>query len=480
MSVDKAEIRRKIDEWFDKHSDEMKDDLGKLIAIRSVRGPEQEGAPYGAEPRKALQLAGALLKERGFAVSDFEDIVITADLGPCPPLLGILAHLDIVDEGEGWDTDPFAMTEKDGKLYGRGVIDNKGPAVASMYAMYCARDLRNAAQGEACGELKKGVRLILGSGEETGFDDITRYLDKNEPPPCVFSPDSEFPVVNIEKGRFAPFFGASWDKDAALPRIVSITGGKTMNIVPQRAEAVIEGMERSVAEAFCTEYSEKTGAHISVLPEGGKLTIKAEGKASHAARPELGNNSQTALLEMLAAMPFAQSASFGYVKALSCLFPHGDYYGKTIGIAMSDETTGILTASFNVLRLTELDFAANFDCRSPACADSADLPGITESAFKREGIDITSFTISQCHHTPEESPFVQTLLQVYEDFTGNPRECLGTGGQTYVHDIQGGVVFGCAMPGEDNKAHGANEYIDTDQLILSAKMFTQVILEMCG
>jgi len=472
MSSNKIETRRKIDEWFDKHTSKLKDDLGKLITIRSVRGPEQEGAPYGAEPRRALQLAQTMLEERGFAVRSFEDIVITADLGPTPPTLGILAHLDIVDEGEGWDTDPFVMSEKDGKLFGRGVIDNKGPAVASMYALHCVREL--------LGDLKQGVRLILGSGEETGFDDITRYLDKNAPPPCVFSPDSEFPVVNIEKGRFAPFFGASWEKDDTAPRIISVTGGKTMNIVPQRAEAVITGMELSVAEAFCAEYSAKTGVEISVAPDGDNLKIIAEGKASHAARPALGNNSQTALLEMLAGMPFAPSASLRYIQALNRLFPHGDYNGKSVGIAMSDKATGELTASFNVLRLTEFEFAGNFDCRSPACADETDLPGITEAAFKREGIDITSFSVSQCHHTPEDSPFVQTLLQVYEDYTGNPRECLGTGGQTYVHDIPGGVVFGCAMPEDDNKAHGANEFIDTDQLILSAKMFAQVIIDMCG
>ena len=476
MIGDKAETRQKIDEWFEKHSGEMKDDLAKLVAIRSVKGAEQEGAPYGAAPREALKLAEVMLDERGFNVSVFEDIVISADLGPAPPQLGILAHLDIVDEGEGWDTDPFGMTEKDGILYGRGVIDNKGPAVASMYALYCARDLL----GEVSSELRQGVRLILGSGEETGFDDITRYLARNEPPPSVFSPDSEFPVVNIEKGRFAPFFGASWDKDDALPRVVSLTGGKTMNIVPQRAEAVIEGMELSVAEAFCSEYSAKTGVEMTTFADGDMLIIKAEGKASHAARPALGNNAQTALLGMLAAMPFAESAGFGYIKALNRLFPHGDYYGKSIGIAMSDETTGELTASFCVLRFSMLEFAGNFDCRSPACADDADLVGITGSAFKREGINITSHSISQCHHTPEGSPFVQTLLQVYEDYTGNPRECLGTGGQTYVHDIPGGVVFGCAMPGEDNKAHGANEYISADKLILSARMFTQVILDMCG
>ncbi|MCL2227380.1 MAG: Sapep family Mn(2+)-dependent dipeptidase [Oscillospiraceae bacterium] len=472
MSNNKAELRQKIDDWFEKNSDKMLKDLERLIEIRSVRGAEQKGAPYGAPSREALAVASAMLEKQGFSVSDFEDIMITADLGPTPPLLGILAHLDIVEEGEGWDTDPFKMTVKDGNAYGRGVIDNKGPAVASMYAMYCARDL--------CPELKNGIRLILGSGEETGFDDVTQYLRKNDPPPNVFSPDADFPVVNTEKGRFAPFFGAKWEKDTDLPRIISITGGKTMNIVPNRAEAVIEGFSLSDAEGFCRKYSEKTGASISVASDGGRLVITALGTATHASTPQLGNNAQTALIEMLAAMPFAQSKSFGCVEGLNRLFGHGDCNGRALGIEMSDDISGKLTVNFGVIRLSEYEFAGNFDSRTPACADEVDIAGITKSALIREGIELTEFSISKCHHTPGDTPFVKNLLQIYEDYTGNAPECLTTGGQTYVHDIPGGVVFGCGFPGENYHAHGANEYVPVEQLILSAKMFAQVILDMCG
>lgn len=472
MNEHKTEIRRKIDEWFDKHSDNMLNDLGKLIAVNSVKGPALEGAPYGRESRNVLTVAGNMLEEKGFGVNVFEDIMISADLGPTPALVGILAHLDIVEAGEGWDSDPFEMVIKDGAVYGRGVIDNKGPAMASMYAMYCAREL--------CPELKHGVRIILGSGEETGFEDVTSYLKKNEPPPHVFSPDSSFPVVNTEKGRFAPLFGASWTKDTALPRVISITGGKTMNIVPNRAVAEIEGINLSDVEAFCRDYSKKTGAEFSVVQDGNRLVVNAEGTATHASTPQLGNNAQTALLEMLAAMPFAESKSFGYIKALNRLFGHGDYNGRAIGISMSDKVSGELTVNFGVISLSETEFSGNFDSRTPACADEADIVGITKAAFERKGIEITSSTISKCHHTPGDSPFVQTLLKIYEDYSGQPGECMTTGGQTYVHDIPGGVVFGCAYPDANNNAHGANEYIEVEQLILSAKIFTQVILDMCG
>jgi succinyl-diaminopimelate desuccinylase len=468
----RKELRTKIDAWFDAHADEMINDLGKLVEINSVRGKSEEGAPYGIESRAALALAQSMLEKRGFDVKVFEDMLITAEYGPAPPLMGILAHLDIVATGEGWDTDPLKVTVKDGAIYGRGVIDDKGPAIAAMYAMYCARDLFP--------QLSHGVQILLGSCEETGFDDVAQYIEKNTPPPNVFTPDAGYPVVNIEKGRFMPVFGAKWEKDETLPRVVSITGGKTSNVVPNHAEAVIEGIQIEDAEAFCRNYTEKSGVSISVALNGKRLTVTAEGTAAHASLPERGNNAQTALLEMLTSMPFADSKGFKYIRTLNRLFPHGDYHGAAIGIDMSDEKSGRMTVSFGVLRFSELEFSGNFDSRTPICADDTDLLENVRMVFDQAGIDITYHEIMQSHHTPEETPFVQKLLRTYEEYTGEPGECLSMGGLTYVHDIPGGVAFGCAMPEGDNKAHGANEFIKVDQFILSAKMFAQVIIDMCG
>jgi len=412
-----------------------------------------------------------MFEERGFDVSVFEDMMITAEYGPAPALMGILAHLDIVGVGDGWDTDPFKLTEKDGMLYGRGVLDNKGPSIAAMYALCCARELFP--------EFKHGIQIILGSGEETGFDDVTQYLKKNTPPPNVFTPDAEYPVVNIEKGRFMPVFGAKWEKDTALPRIVSLIGGKTPNIVPDLAEAVLEGFSLNDVKQFCQKHSDKTGVAIYAVEAEGKITVTAEGKAAHASTPERGNNAQTALIDMLVNMPFASSKGFEYLCALNRLFPHGDNHGSAIGIDMSDEKTGKITVNFGVLRFSEYEFSGNFDSRTPSCADDVDLVGMTKAALERESINVTYHDITGCHHTPEETPFVQKLLNLYEEYTGNPGKCTSMGGLTYVHDIPGGVAFGVAMPGDDNKAHGINEYICKKQLITSAKMFTQAIIDMC-
>jgi len=469
MNENRVTIRKEIDNWFELHSNELIRDLEKLIAIRSIRGQAEDGAPYGPGPRAVLSAAQKMLETRGFAVDEFEDIIITADLGPAPPLLGILAHLDVVDPGAGWDTDPFKLAQKDGKLYGRGATDNKGPAIAAMYAMYCARDI--------CPEFKHGVQILLGSGEESGCEDILQYLKKVKPPTFVFTPDSDFPVVNVEKGRFVPFFGAEWDEDGALPRVKSINGGTTINSVPSNATATLEGLALTDVEAFCREHSAKTGAEITAKSDGDTIQVLSRGKAAHAAYPQGGLNALTALVAMLSAMPFAESVGFEYIRAINRLFPHGDWQGRGLELDMRDELTGPLTLNLGVLDYTSSSLSANFDSRTPAVADEVDLVGITRDAFSHENLSLKDVTISKCHHTPEDTPFVQSLLQIYEEYTGNSGKCLSIGGSTYVHDIPGGVAFGCEFPGVDCRIHGANEFIGYAELILSAKMFTQAILD---
>jgi len=178
-------------------------------------------------------------------------------------------------------------------------------------------------------------------------------------------------------------------------------------------------------------------------------------------------------------MPFAQSKGFEYLCTLNSLFPHGDNHGTAFGIDMSDDIAGRITVNFGVLRYDELEFSGNFDSRTPPCADEIDLVGKTRETLKSNGIELTYHEITGAHHTPEETPFCQKLLRIYEEYTGEPGECISMGGLTYVHDIDGGVAFGVAMPDEDNRAHGANEYLNVEQFIKSAKMFTQAIIDMC-
>ncbi|UOO36970.1 Sapep family Mn(2+)-dependent dipeptidase [Oscillospiraceae bacterium CM] len=463
--------RQEIDAWFEKEAPRLVEDVKKLIAIKSVRGEPVPGMPYGEGPAAALNAAAALLSSYGFTVHNFENRVITADLNDREPALGILAHLDVVAAGEGWTTDPFTPSVQDGKIFGRGAADDKGPAVAALFALRAARDLAPP--------LAKGCRLILGSAEETGHDDLAHYRRQYKLPPNVFTPDASYPIVNTEKGRLILSFSDSWDRDENLPRVVSLTGGTTPNIVPHKAEAVVFGLPLETVTALCADISIRTGAPITAeeLPDGVCITV--HGKAAHAMAPEEGTNAQTALVWLLSALPLPDSLSFTSIKALNRLFPHGDTRGVSLGIAASDALSGPLTLNFGCLALDETGFCANFDCRMPEEASGGAAENGARRALEKAGFAVTDAVRTAYHHTPSDGAFVKTLLRIYEDYTGNKGACLAFGGSTYVHDVDGGVAFGCAFPGVDNRLHAHDEFIDIVDLIQSAKMFTQAILDLC-
>ena len=467
--------RKRIDAYFEAHQQEMLEDICRLVRIRSVREQAEPGKPFGHGPWLVMEEARKLVEEKGFAVRNFEHYVMDADLpgkDGKAPTLGILAHLDVVEEGRGWTMDPYTPVIKDGCIFGRGTADDKGPAVAGLYAMMAAREIEP--------ELTKGVRLILGSAEETGSEDLDYYLKKEKAPEWCFSPDADFPVINIEKGRYAPKFFAQWEESAALPRVRSVKGGATVNIVPQNAEAVIEGMDVATVQQACDAKAAETGVRFAVTAQAdGSVLVEAEGVGSHASYPQEGKNAQAALVALLSGLPLADCPQKQMLDKLAALFPFDDYGGKAMGVYAEDAVSGPLTLAFTVLELDGKGFTGAMDARLPICVNGEEFRATVTQVLAEQGIEAPIKYVVKPHHTPEESTFVQTLLKAYEQYTGNKGECLAIGGGTYVHSIEGGVAFGCTMPGTDNRMHGADEFVVIQEIVDSAKIFTQVILDMC-
>ncbi|MEM5774681.1 MAG: Sapep family Mn(2+)-dependent dipeptidase, partial [Anaerolineaceae bacterium] len=350
-----------INAYFADKEQQFVDIASRLIAIPSPRGETLPGFPYGKAPAEALAAALSILEEMGFAPRNMENYVGTADLNDKETMMAILCHLDVVPEGSGWQTPPYQPVVKDGFLYGRGSSDNKGPAAAAMLAMQAVQELKVP--------LKYNTRLILGTAEETGSQDIAYYRQHEQTPPYTFSPDGEFPVTNTEKGNFRPTFSQTWPEAKARPRIVSIKGGHTINIIPEHAEAVAEGISALDILPYLGQAQLDTGAEFAVSEEGGTVCIAAHGKPEHASTPEKGINAITALLNLLAELPFTDHESFRAVKTLSQIFPHGDYYGQAAGIAQADDVSGPLTLSFNIFELAPTGFTGRFDSRVPLCAN---------------------------------------------------------------------------------------------------------------
>lgn len=468
-----AELKKNIEAFFTAHEAHMLQDLKALVEIPSVRGEASEHMPFGIGPAMALQKAAALMEKVGLSVKNYDDCVIAGDLTDFPAGLDILAHLDVVPAGKGWSVcEPFAPLEKDGRLYGRGTMDDKGPAVAALYAMACVKSLGV--------KLKRNVRLILGTDEECGSSDLPHYYGKEPEAPMTFTPDASFPLIHVEKGRFCGEIDGCFLRDERLPYIASADCGVKSNVIPQEGQAVVAGMTASEIAPYLEAAQARTGAEFSAVEEQGALRVSARGVGGHAAYPDAANNTLTALLDLLASLPCAPSEGFEKTKALHRLFPHGDFAGRALGIAMKDEICGPLTSSADVLHIDETSIYLCFDSRCPTCSTEENTHRAAEKRIRESGLTLRETKMVLPHCVDADSEFVHTLLRAYENWTGKPGKAEATGGGTYVHDLKNGVAFGCEMPGLDNHIHGADEFITIEQLILSAKIFTQAIIDLCA
>ncbi|MBQ5316337.1 MAG: Sapep family Mn(2+)-dependent dipeptidase [Oscillospiraceae bacterium] len=445
--------------WIREKTEEYLDSavilLSELISYKSVMGEPEEGAPFGGECAQVLNFAAHTLSSDGFKVKNFDNYAITAAFDEREPELGILCHLDVVPvDGQDWQSDPFEADIRDGRIYGRGAIDDKGPAVAVITAMRMIKDMGIP--------LKRNVRLILGSNEENGSADIEYYLTKESFPPMLFTPDGNFPVISAEKGMIRYEYRAKLSDG-----LISLRGGSVVNAVPERAEAVITGP--------VPDLSGYEG--ISFLVENtdnNTVCIKACGKGAHASTPAQGKNALTALIGVLA----KAGIGGGVIKQMSQIYPYGEYDGTGAGIACSDAKSGALTSVLSIAESDGEDVRFLTDTRIPLDRRTSELVALMDKNCT-QGIQGKAVMTDEPHAADEDSEMVKTLLAVYEDATGEKGECLAIGGGTYVHDTEGGVAFGAEWLGCDNHMHGADEFIGIDELKKDIMIYTEAILRLC-
>lgn len=465
--------REKIDAFVDAHRQELIDDVCELCRINSEKMEAEEDMPFGPGAAECLDAAMDMAEGYEFDVTDYDGYVAAIDLNEHPRHLDILAHLDVVPAGEGWTvTEPFKPLVKDGKIYGRGTADDKGPAIAALYGMRAVKELGIP--------LKKNVRLILGTDEECGSGDIAYYYSQEPEAPMTFSPDIEYPVVNVEKGGLKGHFAADFAASEALPRLVSLDAGIKINVLPGKAKAVVEGVEEQTLLAAAKAAEAETGVSFLTEKNGSLIEITAVGKGAHASTPEEGINAITGLLVLLLRLPLAECEQVAYLRKLNALLPHGDVNGTALGIDMEDEISGRLTLAFTILNLTASHIEGQFDSRVPVCGNEENVLMAAKARMEEAGFSFLTDTMNPPHHVSGDSDFVRTLLKAYEDYTGLKGECQSTGGGTYVHHLKNGVAFGASMPGRENNMHGANEFVEIEDLVMSAKIFAQVIVDLCS
>ena len=453
----------KLSQIIEELRGEMLDTLARWIAIPSEKAEALEGAPYGAAVDRALKTALADGQALGFSVRNIDGHAGDISMGPAGvEPLAILAHLDIVPAGDGWQTNPFEAVIEDGRVYGRGTSDDKGPAVAAMYAMYALQ--------KAGIPLRREVRLILGCDEETGMGDIAYYKKHYDLPSTGFSPDGQFPVINTEKGLLQVELRAEAAKDGLCVKKIAV--GERFNVVPGLASALICG-----SGALCEKINRLAGdMHLQVSAEmagDGEIQLLSTGISGHAAHPETTRNAIGQLLLMLRALGVT-----GPLKALAdCVGMQ--YNGSDLGIACHDEISGPLTCSMGILRYDESGMYATLDIRYPLLVNAERVVQSLAAALG-ETVAATMLTCKAPHHVAPNSALVTALLDAYHEETGRERECIAIGGGTYARCLQEGVAFGSAFPEEESLAHQAGEYVSIDTLMQNMRIFANAIIRLAG
>ena len=449
--------------YIDSAFPEMIDTLQKWISVPSLKSAPAPNAPFGKEIRRMLDIAMDDCTRLGLPTQIFDGYAAHAEIGEGSDedALAILVHLDVVPEGDGWRFPPYAAVIEDGRMYGRGTSDDKGPAVAALYAVKAVQ--------EAEIPLKRKVKLIFGCDEESGSECIDHYKKVTTMPRSGFSPDASYPIINIEKGIIrVKLIGKTSDDGLQL---LSFNTGERPNVVPGKAEALLSGGADLLAKV--KEVSSEFDFPITAKrADENAVCITVTGVTGHAAYPESARN---AIGEML--LVLRRLGIQGAIRDLADKVGM-EFNGNSMKIAVQDGISGYLTSNLGIIRCDGTTVEATLDIRYPVMTNPEYIVKNIQDSFS--GFDIQATKPVLPHYVPENSELVQCLLDSYCELTGLERKCLYTGGGTYAKELEEGVAFGASFPGSEDLAHQANEYIVLEELKKNAKIFASAIVKLAG
>ncbi len=424
-------------------------DLQTLVRIPSVsRGePPEEGKPFGKTVYAALEAALDIARGLGFTkVWHTDGYAGVIEYGEGDETLGILAHLDVVPEGQGWTYPPYGGEIHNGRIYGRGTLDDKGAAVSALYALAAVK-----ASGLP---MKRKVRIILGTDEEIGSLGVEHYLKVEGAPTMAFTPDAEYPVVNSEMG----ILQSTYHKDGAYGIRVSV--GTAANVIPGVVTVTLPVPAKAVPvpEGFTAEF---TGHTITVTGRGG-----------HASMPEFAKNALLAALRILSLQPLPE-ADLALVKGLGGLWQL-DLHGETLGIDVTD-ASGRTTYSPDMFTVDETGVTFTADCRHPFSQKAETLLATWDAAYGALGLKRVREVIKPGHFIPADSELVSTLMRVYNEINGSDSKPLSMGGGTYARELPNAVAFGIVREGDENLCHVPDESVALDDLRFNTEVMAEAI-----
>ena len=411
---------------YDKEQ-EILQSLNDLLSIPSVTAYGPPELPFGPETDRALTYVLDLCDRLGFRTKNCSKKVGWAEIGEGDEMVAALVHLDVVPAGEGWEYPPFALTEADGKLYGRGIADDKGPAIACIYAMKALLD-----SGEP---LKRRIRIIFGMAEEGGdWSDMEYYRTFEEAPLCGFTPDGAFPAIYGEKG----FSTYHLVYPLASSGLELLEGGQAENIVADACRAVVKGQ-----------------------------TLETAGTPCHASQPWLGDNAISHMMAELAGLPVADlyNACIGF-----------DLYGERLGCQVEDDKLGPLTVNVGKVRTIGEDVVFWLDIRYPTVITAEEIQNRLTAAVAPLGGRIELEYYQKPVYLGPDSELITALMTAYRNGTGDEGAlAIRMMGGTYAKAMDNIAAFGPTLPGRESTIHQKNEYMLKDDFFLILDIYREAM-----
>jgi len=460
----------------EKRKDALIEDTKRLLQIKSVLDEENAtvDAPLGKGVKEALDFMLGLGEADGFTAKNVGNLAGHLEFGQGEEIVGVLCHVDVVPEGDGWTSDPFGADIRDGKIYARGAIDDKGPTMAAYYAMKIVKELGLP--------LNKRVRMIIGTDEESDWRCVEHYFAHEEMPSMGFAPDADFPIIYAEKGisDFDLVQNGVFQENGtgAQIEVISFQAGRRYNMVPDFAKVVLAvNIDPTELIQTYNDFLNENELKGKYYIDKGELILEVEGISAHGMEPNNGKNAGLYLAEFFSKINIDPKASH-YFQFVTRYFK-GDSRGKNLGIAYRDDITGDLTINVGKLSYTHDEGGRlGLNVRYPVTNNMDSTIDKLEVLIKEQGYTIENFSDSKPHHVDEKDELIQILKKVYEEQKGEKAELISIGGGTYARSLKSGVAFGPLFPGREDIAHQKDEYMYIEDMLKATAIYAQAISEL--
>lgn len=473
--MNRTELLACAEEWIAAHRGEYIAELQAIARIPSVSRADlaQPGAPFGPDCRRVLDYALERGRFYGFDTADHDGYAGSITMGAYDNAIGVIAHLDVVPVGDGWVYPPFGATylEEHDVLIGRGVDDNKSAFVAGLFAMRMLREFGVP--------MRHGVRLICGTSEETGMQDMAALRKMGHRfPETSLVPDAAFPVNYAQKGMVDGTITAPCEGN-----LLQLDAGSVRNVIPDEAVCVIAADAASVRAALANA-APADAALVEISAVEGGTRLAAKGKSGHAAFPAGGDNAIGRLARVLVSTGLLTGTAQSAIAALAGLT--ADSYGESEGVAFTDEPSGQLTLVYGVAHLKDGMLTLSVDSRYPVTMDGVKLEADLRAAWAKLGFTVKEFELSEPFYIPVDDPRVTALMSLYKDVTGSDDPPYAMGGGTYSRAVPGAISFGPGMPGIKRDysaflpeghggAHGRDEVLPIEKLLTCSKIYVAAL-----